>query len=393
MLSRVFDFLKVRKVLRFGNNAKIEAVQTDGTTSTIDLAELAAIDSIGAADLAKIDGITNGTAAASKALVLDGSKGIATITSATITTLTSPTVNATNVDAGASGTAGTVDVFPATAAKGKFTLSCANQTGDTAVTLNANAMGQATQVNVPDPGAATSYVVQSTAAVTLAEADVLDGAVAGTVAANKAVIPTTDKHIDALVISDGGLALGAGAGTAITATAAELNLNDGSIAGTAVASKTLALGSTKNVDTLDVAQGGLKADAVVVAALKWVDVAVTAALLDAAGSANVIAGVAGDQYKIRDIKLVGGGTNFGAGGDRLIDLTDGTTVWTTIANADIETAPAVTLDWGNAKVPYLTGTSNTASASAAAIRFQYSGGSADHTTGSITFSVCIEKVA
>ncbi len=137
-----------------------------------------------------------------------------------------------------------------------------------------------------------------------------------------------------------------------------------------------------------------KVDAVTMSPQKWVDVTVTAALLDSAGTVNVIAGVAGDQYKIRNIRLVGGGTNFGAGGDRLISLTDGTTVWTTIANADIESAPAATLEWGNTKVPFLTGTSDTASASNAAIRFQYSGGTTDHSgTGSIKFSVCIEKVA
>ena len=137
----------------------------------------------------------------------------------------------------------------------------------------------------------------------------LDGVTAGTVTAGKAVVTTTNKHIDALVISDGGLALGAGAGTAIsataaeinildgatlavaelnildgvtataaelnildgvtstaaelnildgvTATAAEINLIDGAIAGTAVASKVLALGADKNVDVLAVADGGL----------------------------------------------------------------------------------------------------------------------------------------
>ena len=103
-----------------------------------------------------------------------------------------------------------------------------------------------------------------------AELGVLDGVTAGTVTAGKAVVTTTDKHIDALVITDGGLALGAGAGTAITstaaelnildgvtATAAELNLIDGSVAGTAVASKALALGANKNVDVLAVADGGL----------------------------------------------------------------------------------------------------------------------------------------
>lgn len=69
------------------------------------------------------------------------------------------------------------------------------------------------------------------------ELGVLNGVTPGTVTAGKAVVTTTDKHIDALVISDGGLALGSGAGTAITSTAAELNLLDTSVAGTVVASK------------------------------------------------------------------------------------------------------------------------------------------------------------
>lgn len=137
-----------------------------------------------------------------------------------------------------------------------------------------------------------------------------------------------------------------------------------------------------------------KADGITLGQLLWVDVAATAALLDSAGTVNVVAGVAGDQYKVRDIILVGGGTNFAGAGDRLIDLTDGTTVWTQIANADIESAPAASLKWGNAKVPLLTGTSNTASVAGQAIRFVYSGGTTDHSaTGSITFSVCLEKVA
>lgn len=178
----------------------------------------------------------------------------------------------------------------------------------------------------------------------------------------------------------------------LTSSAAELNFNDGSLAGTAVASKTLVLGSTKNVDTLDVVT--LKNDGITLGAFVWKDVTVTAALLDAAGSVAVIAGGTGDQFKVRNIRLVGGGTNFGAGGDRLIDLTDGATIWTTIANADIETAPAATLTWGNAKLPFLTGTSDTASAAASAIRFQYSGGTTDHGgVGSIKFSVLLEKVA
>jgi hypothetical protein len=63
--------LKVTNRLELGSNAEMVVEATAGTRTVIDLAELTALDSIGAADLAKIDGITNGTGAAGKALVLD----------------------------------------------------------------------------------------------------------------------------------------------------------------------------------------------------------------------------------------------------------------------------------------------------------------------------------
>lgn len=229
-------------------------------------------------------------------------------------------VDVVNLDAGASGTAGSVDVFPTTASKGKLSITAADSAGDTTTTIvNASQAGARTYT-IPDAGAAASFVM----------------------------------------------------------TEGTQTINGAKTFGTSP----------------DAPQAGYKVDGVATSALKWVDVTVTAALLDSAGTVNVIAGVAGDQYKIRDVRLVGGGTNFGAGGDRLIDLTDGTTVWTQIANADIESAPAATLPWGNAKVPFLTGTSDTASVAGQAIRFVYSGGTTDHGgTGSIKFSVLLEKVA
>ena len=131
-----------------------------------------------------------------------------------------------------------------------------------------------------------------------------------------------------------------------------------------------------------------------VGAVRYVDVVCTAALLDSAGKITVVAGETGKQFKIRDIVLVGGGTNFAAGGNRLLDLTDATTVWTTFANADLEAAPAASLRWGDTKVPFLTSKSNTASVAGARIYFAYSGGTTDHSaTGSITFSVGLERVA
>jgi hypothetical protein len=86
----------------------------------------------------------------------------------------------------------------------------------------------------------------------------VDGVVAGTSSANKAAVLGANKNLDTLVIADGGLKLGAGAGTAVTATAAELNLIDGSLAGTSVASKALALGANKETDVLALPVSGLK---------------------------------------------------------------------------------------------------------------------------------------
>jgi len=133
--------------------------------------------------------------------------------------------------------------------------------------------------------------------------------------------------------------------------------------------------------------------AAAVSLLKWVDVTCAATALDAAGSVIVQAGELGKQYKVRDIRMTGGGTNFGSGGNRLLDLTDGTTVYTQIANADLESAVTATLPWGNAKVPFLTSVSDTKTAEGANLVFKYSGGTTDHTTGSIKFSVLVEEFA
>lgn len=240
--------------------------------------------------------------------------------------------------------------------------------------------------------AAGEFSPRSFNTLTLTELAYLDGATT-TQTANKVIV--NDANVNQGIAKVTQLHIGtSGAETQLTATAAQLNRTAITTPGTAEASKTLVLGATKNIDTIDVAQGGLKANGVVTSSLVRSTVTVTAAALDAAGSVNVVAGVAGDQYKVVDVILVGGGTNFGAGGDRLISLTDGTTVYTTIANADIEAAPAASLRLGDVKVPFLTGTIDTATASAAALRFQYSGGTTDHGgVGSIKFIVTLEKVA
>jgi len=98
---------------------------------------------------------------------------------------------------------------------------------------------------------------------TAAEVNLIDGSVAGTAVANKALVLGASKNVDTLTVAT--LAsttatlttanittLNIG-GVQVTSSAAELNLIDGSSAGTAVASKALVLGASKNVDTLTIA--------------------------------------------------------------------------------------------------------------------------------------------
>lgn len=71
-------------------------------------------------------------------------------------------------------------------------------------------------------------------------------------------------------------------GAGITATAAELNLIDGAVAGTSVASKALALGANKDTDILALPEGGLKVGAgagLPTNLVRYVDVTISSAEL------------------------------------------------------------------------------------------------------------------
>lgn len=76
-----------------------------------------------------------------------------------VNTMSVPALTTTNVDAGASGTAGTVDVFPATAAKGKLTIQATDSTGDTVTTITNAAQAAARTYTIPDAGADASLVM------------------------------------------------------------------------------------------------------------------------------------------------------------------------------------------------------------------------------------------
>jgi len=108
------------------------------------------------------------------------------------TTVLAP-IRVSTIDSGKSGTAGGLDVFPSTASKGKIALLCADNTGDTTLTITNEAQSGAASFTIPDSGA--GYFGVSTAALTLAEMDVLDGATAGTAVASKALVVDASKDL------------------------------------------------------------------------------------------------------------------------------------------------------------------------------------------------------
>jgi hypothetical protein len=88
---------------------------------------------------------------------------IATFTNTTGTISEDPAtaISGGNIQAGLSGTAGTLASFPGTASKGSLVLAAVANTGNTNTTISNAAMGQASVVSIPDPGASTANFLLS----------------------------------------------------------------------------------------------------------------------------------------------------------------------------------------------------------------------------------------
>lgn len=83
-------------------------------------------------------------------------------TAGTIDDTAGAVINAGNIQAGLSGTAGTLISFPATAANGSLIISALNAGGAFNTTLRNSVMGQSSVISFPDPGAATANVLLDT---------------------------------------------------------------------------------------------------------------------------------------------------------------------------------------------------------------------------------------
>lgn len=84
---------------------------------------------------------------------------VATDTTGTLANLTGTAINNGSIQAGSSGIAGTFISFPVTAAKGSLILSAVANTGNTNTTISNAAMGQASQINIPDPANAVGQLL------------------------------------------------------------------------------------------------------------------------------------------------------------------------------------------------------------------------------------------
>lgn len=94
-------------------------------------------------------------------------------------------VHGGNIQAGLSGTAGTLASFPSTASKGSLIVAGVANTGNTNTTISNAAMGQASVISIPDPGAATANFLLNTGANAMAAGSTIVAAkVNGTEASN-----------------------------------------------------------------------------------------------------------------------------------------------------------------------------------------------------------------
>jgi hypothetical protein len=227
----IFTNIIVGRKLLMKKGAVITVTSDAGAESNISLAEFAALDGLVAADLAKIDGITNGTGAAGKALVLDASGNVAMPDNSMFSLSRAAVAAAGSTAADATVLADQINaVTGSDGAKGVALPAAATTTGpilviNTVLTSGANLLvypvnGGNDNINAGAedaaftvgpgkaawfiPTSATQWYVEDVAGVltTTAEANILDG---------------------------------------VTATAAELNYNDITTLGTGAASKSVVL--------------------------------------------------------------------------------------------------------------------------------------------------------
>lgn len=253
-------------------------------------------------------------------------------TTGNITDDVATAINGGNIQAGLSGTAGTLASFPATASKGSLKIAAVANTNNDNVTLSNAAHGQATVYSIPDVGAATGQVNVVTGALTSGNLMSASG--------------TAGK------LADSGLV----ANEVLFTSFANPDVNVNSV---------------------------------------FFDTNITAAQLASGGTPAIFTSSGTKQYKIREMWINAGGTNFsGGGGDRNFEITDGTTTYSAIPDTTMTTI--VNRIWTtDVAFPYPSSPTaiNTSTVAGANIVLKYSGGTTDYASGDVTITGFLERVA
>lgn len=173
----------------------------------------------------------------------------------------------------------------------------------------------------------------------------------------------------------------------------ELGLNDGDFVFANFNTNSVL---TREVFTVSIATHGLiTLTAYPPAIIVPFNVIVTAAQLANAGKVILVPSSGNHQYRLITMFLNAGGTNFSGGsGNRLGQITDGTTVYGLVSVVQMENnGNEIWGADGNFSLPAGSIPINQASVAGAPIVFSYSGGTTDYTAGSYNISGYAERIA
>lgn len=199
----------------------LDAALLAGATSSVTLNSVVGIQNkAGVFVVDRVD--SNGTATPSK-------REYITFTGVSGSTLTGLTRNADGGGTDQDHAVGAIVEFVSDVLQEQAIIDGLLQTIDTTGALDTTKVVDLTTAQALTNKTLTSPKINEDVALTstATELNFLNTSVAGTAVASKALVLGSNKNIDTLSIVDGGLKLGAGAGTAVTSTAAELNLLDG----------------------------------------------------------------------------------------------------------------------------------------------------------------------
>ena len=146
-----------------GTNDKIPVLKANGSIENATANQISsgadAVDGPASATdnaLARFDAIT-GKLIQNSGAILDDSDNLTGVND--ITASGDVTALGGDLDAGVSGTAGSVNIFPTTAASGSVAVTCADNAGDTVTAVTFAAQAGARTLTVPDPAQATANFV------------------------------------------------------------------------------------------------------------------------------------------------------------------------------------------------------------------------------------------